>query len=165
MDIRNWNPNQIMQLPDYCFGPRWWVGEYLGATDGNFDYAGGTEILPHRLMLWGVLVSARSPACLEALRLTIRLGGSPAVTVADALKLERLFKHISIPTIMYELYVKSNGVTWIGCERQFVEPNGRKLSICSNGDQVIQYEMTVGILISAVPTEVPDWLVNAQGVP
>jgi len=70
-------------------------------------------------------------------------------------------KGISTTGILYELYVNPNGVTWIGCERQLVEPNGKRLSLVSNGDQSNTYEMTVGILISAVPNEVPDWMVKA----
>jgi len=161
MDISSWNLNKIMQLPDWCFGSRWWVGEYLGEAGGGFDYAGGTEALPHRFVVWGVLTSARSPACLEAIRLSIRLGGSPATGAAMAKAQRRLLDGISEPDIVYELYVNPNGTTWIGCNRQLVEPSGARLSIISNGDQVIAYEMTVGVLISAVPTEIPDWLCKA----
>lgn len=161
MDISSWNPNQVMQLPDWCFGPRWWVGEYMGHTGGEVYYRSGEEVLPYRFVLWGIMVSARSVNCLEALRLTIRIAGSAAASVAEAKAMDRLLKDISIADILYELYVNQNGVTWIGCERQLVEPNGKRLSLVSNGDQSIAYEMTVGILISAVPTLVPDWLVKA----
>lgn len=132
----------------------------MGGTNGVVEYKGGVEILPYRFVLWGILISARSPACLEALRLSIRLGGSAVSTVAEAIKLDRLLDGVSTTEILYEFYVNPNGATWIGCERQLVEPNGRQLSLISNGDQRITYEMTVGILISAVPTEVPDWLVK-----
>lgn len=161
MDIRRWSPNQVMQLPDWCFGPRWWVGEYMGNTSGQIYYHSGAEVLPDKFVLWGILISARSPSCLEALRLTIRLAGSKPASVADGKAKDRLLDGISTEDILYELYVNQNGTTWIGCERQLVEPNGKRLSLVSNGDQAIAYEMTVGILISAVPTEVPDWLVKA----
>lgn len=161
MNIKGWSANQVLQLPDWCFGGRWWVGEYMGSTSGEIYYRGGEEILPDKFVLWGIMISARSPCCLEALRLTIRLAGSAVASVAAAKALERLLKGISIATIMYELYVNPNGVTWIGCERQLVEPTSKKLMLVSSGDQTIAYEMTVGILISAVPAEVPDWLVKA----
>jgi len=161
MDISKWSVGKIMQLPDWCFGARWWVGEYMGSTGGEVYYRGGEEVLPQRFVLWGILISARSVNCLEALRLTIRLAGSAVATVADAKMLERLLKGVSISDILYEFYVNQNGVTWVGCERQLVEPNGKKLSLVTNGDQSIAYEMTVGILISDLPTEVPDWLVKA----
>jgi len=77
--------------------------------------------------------------------------------------MERLLKGISIPTITYELYVNQNGVYWIGGQRQIIESAGRKLAYTSNGDQAITYEMTVGVLISALPREVPDWMISGQG--
>lgn len=132
----------------------------MGSTSGEIYYRGGEEVLPQRFMLWGIMISARSPCCLEALRLTIRLAGSAVASVAAAKALKRLLDGISTADNLYEFYVKPNGVTWIGCERQLVEPNGGRLSLVSNGDQNIAYEMTVGLLISAVPTEVPDWLVK-----
>lgn len=162
MDIRSWNTNQIMQLPDWCFGNRWWVGEYMGGTNGVVEYKSGQEVLPHRFVLWGIMTSARSPNCLEALRLTIRLAGSKVASVTNAEAQDMLLNGISTSGILYELYVNQNGVEWIGPIRQLVEPNGRKLSLVTNGDQAITYEMTVGLLISAVPTEVPDWLVKGM---
>jgi len=133
----------------------------MGHTGGEVYYRGGEESLPQKFMLWGILISARSPSCLEALRLTIRLAGSAVASVEAAKLLDRLLKNISASDILYEFYVNQNGVTWVGCERELVEPNGKRLSLVSNGDQSIAYEMTVGILISAVPTEIPDWLVKA----
>ncbi|GAI97239.1 unnamed protein product [marine sediment metagenome] len=158
------NPNQVMQLPDCCFGPRWWIGEYMGSSTGVAYTRKGQELLPQRFVLWGILVSSRSPACLEALRLTIRLAGDVAADTAAAKLQDRLLDGISTADILYELYVNQNGVDWINCGRQLIESRGRRLSLVSNGDQVIAYEMTVGILVSAVPTEIPDWLVNARGV-
>lgn len=160
MDIRHWNANQIMQLPDWAFGDRWWVGEYMGSTTGVAYYRGGEEILPDPFILWGLLISSRSPACTEAIRLTIRLAGIAVTADVQAKKLPRLLDGISIADIVYELYVSPNGTTWIGNIRKFVQPNGKKLSLVSSGDQSNAYEMTVGILVSAIPKEVPDWLLD-----
>lgn len=162
MDISKWNTNQIMQLPDWCFGGRYWVGEYMGGTLGVVEYKSGQEVLPHRFVLWGIMLSARSPNCLEALRLTIRLAGSAPSSATNAETMALLLDGISTAGTVYEFYPVQNGVTWIGPIRQLVEPNGRKLSMVSNGDQAITYEMTVGLLISAVPTEIPDWLVKGM---
>lgn len=133
----------------------------MGSTTGVICYRSGQEKLPYRFVLWGILISAMSPSCLQALRLTIRLAGSAAASADAAKAQDRLLKGISTADIMYELFVNQNGTTWIGGIRQLVEPNGKRLSLASNGDQSIAYEMTVGILVSAVPNEVPDWLVKA----
>lgn len=162
MRIDNWPLDRIMRLPDWCFGRRYWIGEYMGSTTGVVYYRFGDENLPDKFVIWGVLVSCRSPNCLEALRVTIRLGHRTPTSGADANTMERLLKGISIPSITYELYCDSNGVTWIGCERLIVESAGRRLALVSNGDQAIGYEATVAILISAMPKEVPDWLISGR---
>lgn len=161
MDISRWNPNQIMQLPDWCFGNRWWVGEYMGSTTGVCYERIGEELLPQRFVLWGILVCTRSPSCAEAMRLSIRLAGSVPPSVDAWKKSSRLLGDISTAPILFELYTNPNGLDWIGGIKQLVEPNGRRLALISSGDQSNAYEMTVGLLISAVPTEVPDWLIKA----
>ena len=160
MDISKWPLSRIMQLPDWCFGGRWWVGEYMGSTTGVAYYRLGEETLPNRFVLWGVLTCCNSPSMLQAMRVTIRLGGSKPASITEVYPLDRILEGVSISSIAYELYVNQNGLTWIGNIRQFVEPSGRKLVLVANGDQAIAYEMTIGLLISAVPTEVPDWLVK-----
>jgi len=163
MNIDNWPMDRIMRLPDWCFGRRWWIGEYMGATDGKINYRLGDEGLPDKFVLWGLLTSCRAPVCLQAIRLTIRLAEHTPASMEDANTMERLLKGISRAGIGYELYVNQNGVTWINCERQLIESAGRKLALVSNGDQAIAYEMTVGVLISSLPKEVPDWLISGQG--
>lgn len=162
MRIDNWPLDRIMRLPDWCFGRRWWVGCYVGDTGGRYADYFVEEGLPDKFVVWGVLFAARSPNCLEALRSTIRLiqmGGFDPNGMAAA---ERLLKGISTPGILYEFYVNSNGVTWINAEREIIESNGRRIAVAGNGDQTIAYEMTIGVLISALPKEVPDWLISVQ---
>jgi len=163
MRTDDWPMDRIMRLPDWCFGRRWWIGVYCGEVGGGVAYFISQEQLPDKFVVWGVLICTRSPSCLEAMRVTIRLGDHVPVNIADVIAMERLFKGISTPGIAYEFYTDSNGVDWIPAERQLVESAGRRLAIASNGDQAIAYEMTVGVLISAMPKEVPDWLISVQG--
>lgn len=160
MRIDNWPMDRVMRLPDWCFGRRWWVGEYMGSGDGLVYYRLGEEELPDKFVVWGIMLSARSPNCLESLRLTIRLGDHVPANVADALTMDRLLKGVSRPTIVYEINPISNGMEWIQCERQIVESQGRRLVMVSNGDQTIAYELTVGVLISSVPKEVEVWQIS-----
>ena len=163
MDVKKWPLDEIMQLPDWCFGRRWWIGDYLGHTTGKAENRIGHEQLPDRFVVWGVLTSARSANCLEALRLTLRLAQNLTAYTANVKAFDRLLKGISVPDIQYEFYVPSNGVMWLPSERTIHVSKGRRLAYTSNGDQVIQYEMTVGVLISSVPREVPDWVVLGLG--
>lgn len=160
MDISKWPMSDVMQLPDHCFGRRYWVGEYMGGVDGAVDIKIGSDELPKTFVVWGVLISCRSPSCTEAIRLTIRLCDALAAFTADAKLYDRLLKDISVSNILYEFYVNANDVNWVGCERQLVQQSFRRLGLVSNGDASNTYEMTVGVLISEVPRNVPDWLVK-----
>lgn len=160
MNVSRWPLHKIMMLPDWCFGQRWWIGAYQGGTNGVVHYNMAEENLPDIFVTWGVLISNRAPSATEAHRVTIRLGDKKPADLAATKACDRLMKGISTPGIAYEFYPASNATTWIPGVRTITESKNRKLVIVSNGDQVNSYEMTVGILISSVPKEVPDWVVS-----
>lgn len=163
MDIRDWPLDKIMQLPDWCFGRRWWVGENCWEPEGKNFYVIGSEELPDKFVVWGILISCECAIAALSIRLTIRLGDNVAALTADPKVYDRLLKGISSPRVVFEFFVDVNHTTWINCEREIIESSGRRLAICVAGDQVNSYEMTVGVLISALPKEVPDWLISGQG--
>jgi len=160
MRIDNWPLDRIMRLPDWCFGRRWWVGEYMGRTNGQEYYRLGEDSLPDKFVVWGILIANNCVGMTDAMRLTMRLGTFLPAAPAQVNGMDRIFDGISIPTITYEFYVNPNGLTWINAERIIHESNGRRLVMLSNGDRTNAYEMTAGMLISAMPKEVPDWLVK-----
>lgn len=160
MDISKWSLSEVMQLPDHAFGERYWVGEYMGGTGGVVERKIGADVLPKKFVVWGVLTSCNSPSCIQAMRVTIRLCDALDALTVDCSPFERLLKNISTRDIVYELYVNANGVDWIPIDRQLVLPSFRRLGFITNGDQSNTYEMTVGVLISDVPREVPDWLIG-----
>lgn len=160
MKTQNLPMDKIMQLPDCCFGRRWFVGTYMGGTLGVVHYNMSEEQLPDKFVVWGVLFSCMSPNCLQAIRCTIRLGHVIPANIGAAQVLDRVFKDVSVNTIVYEFYINPNGVDFLPCQRQLIESQGRKLVIVTNGDQAIDYESTVAIQISALPKEVPDWLIS-----
>ena len=152
-----------MRLPDWTFGRRYWTGSYLGGTDGVAFYHIAEESLPDKFVVWGFYSSNNSPGMTQAMRLTVRLGSRAPVDAAEVLTLERLWKNISVANIVYEHYLPPNDAVYFPAGRQIVESGGRRLCFLANGDQANTYEMTVGILISAMPKEVPDWLVKENG--
>lgn len=158
MDISNWPDYKIMMLPDWCFGRRWWVGSYAGNTNGQVYYWCAEESLPDKFVVWGIMLTFKEPAATEAMRATIRLARDTADITANAVKLERILKGASSHKITYEFYVPQNGLVWINEIRTIHESKDRKIAFATNGDQTIAYEGTVGVLISGVPREVPDWV-------
>lgn len=160
MKIDNWPLDRIMRLPDWCFGRRWWVGSYMGSPTGVVEYRMCEENLPDKFVIWRFMSCCRCAAPVNPMRLTIRLGDHQPEDMADAMAMDRLFKGISTPGIAYEFYLSQWDLTWMDCERMLVESSGRKLCFVTNGDQVTEYEMTVAVLISSMPKEVPDWIVS-----
>ena len=61
MRIDNWPLDRIMRLPDWCFGRRYWVGQYLYGLGGGIAYGIAEEPLPDKFVVWGVMVSVMTP--------------------------------------------------------------------------------------------------------
>ena len=160
MDISNWPNHKVMMLPDWCFGRRWWVGSYAGDTNGQVYYFCTEENLPDKFVVWGILLSFLEANALQAIRATVRLARNTAEITANPKDMERICSGISTHNIQYEFYVPQNGLVWINDIRTIHESKDRRIAFATNGDQAIAYEGTVGVLISGVPREVPDWVVS-----
>lgn len=163
MNIQRWTVDQLMQLPACCFGRRWWVGCYCTEAGGDIAYFTAEEKMPEQFVIWGSMISVSSPAPVNPVQLTFRLGDRVPVTAAEALAMDRLYKGISSPAQLYEFYHSQWDMTWMACERIFVQSVARRLIVVTIGDGVNAYHLTAAVLISSVPKEVPDWLISAQG--
>ncbi|GAJ03313.1 unnamed protein product, partial [marine sediment metagenome] len=77
MDVSKWSIDRIMQLPDWCFGKRWWVGTYIGPAADEVNYFLIPESVPDVFVLWDVLIMATgqgvATACNVALVLCAQL--------------------------------------------------------------------------------------------
>lgn len=162
MRIDNWPMDRIMRLPDWCFGRRWFVGTYQGSVNGTVHYNISAEQLPDKFVVWGAFMSCMSPSMLQALRMTMRLALQAPVSVETTRVMDRVFKDISEPNIVYEFACPQNGCFWLKAERTLIESAGRRLVVVTNGDAAIAYEATAAIQISALPKEVPDWLFSEK---
>lgn len=160
MNTSNWPGYKIMMLPDWCFGRRWWVGGYAGNVNGQAYYYCVEENLPDWFVVWGILMAFKEPAATQAMRVTVRLARNTADITDHLLDCERICKNVSSPGIHFEFYANQNGVTWINDLRTIHESKDRSIAFETNGDQAIAYEGTIGVLISGVPREVPDWVVS-----
>lgn len=163
MDIRDWPIDKIMQLPDCAFGQRWWVGTYCGDSNGRAGYFTVDENLPDKFVVWGIVFCCRAVASVNPMRVTVRLGTHLIANAADALSMDRIFKGISSKNIVYEFYLSQWDLTWLDCKRIIVDSAGRKIQLMTNGDQVTAYEMTVAVLISSVPRDIPYWIGKNYG--
>lgn len=159
MRIDNWPLDRIMRLPDWCFGRRWWVGAYMGSSTGVAYSAMCEEAFPDKFVVWSVMINSRQPTVSQALRITFRLADNLAAFNANPGGYDRLLKGVSSPLIVFEFFCAPNCSTYVHDLRHIVESSGRRLCIHSNGDQENAYEVTAAVLISAMPKEIPDWLI------
>lgn len=163
MNIDNWPMDRIMRLPDWCFGRRWWIGHKGGEAAGDIQYVISNIELPDKFVVWGVVICCSSIVTVNPIQVSLRLGSVIPTTQAGARALERLFKGMCQTAELYEFIVDNRGLTWLNCERLLIESAGRRLVVVTIGDEVNLYEFTAAILISALPKEVPDWLISESG--
>ncbi|MBA7665265.1 hypothetical protein ES703_73335 [subsurface metagenome] len=160
MDIRNWPLGQILQLPDFCFGRRWLVSctTYSVAGEPFWDIA---EIaFPENIVLWewGFWTYALTTA---ADRWRLALGDQLPTTVAMMDALEPFIpgfgeQGMSPRSIRFPYNTSGNFVRL----RQPIHTGGRRLVLECDANGTLHAGMMVGVVVSSIPTEVPDCLLS-----
>ncbi len=163
MDIRNWPVDRIMQLPDWCFGRRWPVGLQFTTPDANPVFDICEAALPEVCILWEV---------------SLFVSGLPGITVGFTLALgdqlpaddaafnvcELLFPGVESPEgIRGEIEKLTDSGPPAFQIRQPVATAGRRIvgrAIRILGEALAAQAV---IIVSSVPTEVPDWLISGPG--
>jgi len=164
MDISKWPLDKIVQLPDFCFGRRWFVGMIFGKDGPGMDVAVSDEPLPNRMVVWALFCSGRQ-AEMTSWEITYRLTSNLIETSATIDKLVKVFRGMGHPSFVNEIWSQSGTpVYWRGL-RNFVEAQGRRLCMgLTTNDGTGYREFAAGLLISAFPREVPDWVVSGMAV-
>lgn len=158
MDISKWPLNKIMQLPDWCFGRRWWVGTYVGTQADTPNYFIIDESVPDIFVLWDVLISSAGHTAGTHTNVTFRL--CPQVPTAGNIKdFRRLMRNMSTRIQMYDVHVPPVSLTHLGPMRNHIEAGNDKIGgafkiVAETAD----CENCVACLISGMPKEVPDFL-------
>lgn len=158
MDVKNWSVDKIMQLPDWCFGRRWWVGTYIGTAAGAVTYFQIEEQLPERFIVWMMMVSGTDRTAGTGIDLTLRM--SAQVPDAESiLRHRRIFPGIALGTMMYEFFLDDKPGTLIGGMRNVVEARGERVGGAFKiRNETATCENMIALLISSFPREVPEWL-------
>ncbi|MBA7684077.1 hypothetical protein ES703_92467 [subsurface metagenome] len=163
MDIRNWSMNRIMQLPDCCFGRRWPVGLSFGIRNADPVFDICEAALPEVCILWEVSLFVRGLLQTSA-GFLLALGDQLPTTEAEFFACETVFSGIEAPEAHRgEIEFDSHSGPHIFHIRQPVATAGRRFV----GRAIRVLGETAGvqafIVISSIPTEVPDWLISGQG--
>lgn len=163
MDIRNWPLDRIMQLPDCCFGRRFPVCLCAKSISGAVHWDISEVALPERCVIWSFNAwSGFAYYSIDFFRLA--LGDHLPTTTAEMDTLEPLF----------------HGFGFQGAEPRNI-PGGLYLRLAisdlrmpiftSGLRPVLEVKSTTGancllqvvLIVSSLPTEVPDWLISGPG--
>lgn len=162
MDVSKWPLDKIMQLPDCCFGRRWWIGTYIGTAGGALTYFTIEERLPDRFVIWSMLVQGCDWTAGTGIDLTIRLAYK-GFDNDSFWKARRLFHQIALEELTYDFYLTTKNNFYMPYCRSVHESQG--LRICGAykiRNETATCENQIALLISAVPREVPDWLFSGR---
>ncbi len=157
MDIRNWGIDKIMQLPDSMFGRRWPImfADNIDTTVRSFYIS---EIaLPEMFVIWEVFgwvpaIGGVIPTPLNIF-FSFKLGDQlPTELTYGAM--EPLFRGVNNIIIGERAFLPFSGVLHL---RQPVQSSGRRICFRAYNAMAGSMNFQTGIVISSVPTEVPDW--------
>ncbi len=160
MDIRNWSLGQIMQLPDCCFGRRWVIGlqTTVPAPAAVFDIA--EFALPERIVIWEIWAMSWYVTGAN-IAITLALGDALPANDAQFNQLELVLPGLQSPT-------PRRGEFLCPIDGMYVRFSLRTLIASAGRRFVGRFERDVGsamggacnILVSSIPTEVPDCLLS-----
>lgn len=160
MDIRNWPFDQIMQLPDHCFGRKFPIILGIRSTDVLNHYLISEIGLPEACVLWEIWFNSigGDGAFLGNVpgTISLALGDRLPATDAEFNALETLFPEVDeiltgARTIRAPLSLKL---------RKPYRVSGRRVVARWLALQEDRIDMVLGLVFSSIPKEVPDWLIS-----
>jgi len=159
---KGWSLDAIMQLPDWCFGRRWWIGTYVGTATTVVTFFTIEDRVPDRFVIWSLIFNGSKWTATTGFDLALRLANQGEDT--DGFwKSPRLFQQIAKETMSYEFFHCGKTGLYLQNIRSVHEARG--LRICGAVkliDETATCENMCAVLISSVPKEVPDWVVSGR---
>ena len=158
MNIYDWPIQKKMLLPDYCFGRRWPIGVSERCKLAEYGYAISPEALPEITVIWELLIwmSSTDPG---AAWFGFRLGDQLPANDAEYLGMEDLFP-------FYDFITEDRSSLWgspttnlsVRRLKMPVRTLGRRLVVRFGSNATAYQQCFAGIVVSSVPTEIPDCL-------
>ena len=164
MRIDDWPCERILRLPDWCFGRRYLVScsVVAGAAAPAWDIS---ELsFPEHVCIWEI--SAYSDALsVDLLSFRMALGKQLPTSTAMMDANEPLFNGLGAqgpgPRAITMPYV--GDMRW-NMLRFCILTANRRLILEATGAEAKTPTVTIGVTVSSVPKEVPDWLISAQAI-
>lgn len=163
MNISQWSIGRIMQLPDCCLSRRFSVFVTIQTVGDSTQYDISELALPdrtiiHEFAFW----AAGTFGQFTSIRLALGDQLPTATTEMDTL--DPLFHGLGVQGPEPRVLLAMVGVS-VHFDRlkMYVPAQGRRLILETTTLAGTNPAVSVGIVVSAVPTEVPDWLISGRG--
>lgn len=163
MDISKWTPDEILALPDFCFGRRFPVFVTVICNNAVWLADISERAFPDPCVLWQVsFLITRGSAITIWFRLALgkQLPASEAEFLTLLPFLHGLGETGPEPRKMIT-YMASGG--WSFDCKSLIRTEGRRLCACVAASAAGYTYLTVAAIVSAVPREVPDWVCSGKG--
>lgn len=161
MDVRNWSMDQIMQLPDSCFGTRFLVSANAISDAGEAAWDISELGFPETVVIWEF--SIFSPAYAPGDHVCrIALGDQLPATTAAMGALEPLLPGFGAQGAgPRNVRILSNTPVRFNKLRVPIRAGGRRLIVEIDPAAEVALNVEVMLVVSSIPTEVPDCLLSA----
>ena len=156
MDIRNWSMDQIMQLPDHCFGRRFSIIFGKDTGGGGEEFFISELALPDRVVLWEVyfhLVTDELAAGFMLGAFSLGLSSVPVTANAAFIPLEKILT--GVDNIFSGIHVV-NAPFHLTRLRLPVNSQGRRVVLYMDFNSAAHMRFSVGLVFSSIPNDVPD---------
>lgn len=160
MDVSRWGLDQLMMLPDHCFGRRWPVGVYSENTAADVYYDISEAGLGDRCVIWQAIVYHSGPDT-TALNISLALGDQMPADDAEFDALEPLFSDLGRRFEGRRVIDQGSFMSLLSIPmRMPIQAQGRRLV----GRFAIAWAPAIPpaviLVVSSVPREVPDCLLS-----
>jgi len=160
MDISKWPIDRVMALPDWCFGRQWWIGEEVETLSAGIKYFFFSDMPPDVFVLWDIFFSPGLWAAGELVDLTLVLCHQTP-DAGNIQTLTRLLRQFSTPNAFYDMHLQCKTAVHLGPMKVLIEANndgiGGRMRIIA---ETVTALNNIAVLVSALPKEVPDWVVS-----
>lgn len=162
MNIRDWPVDRIMQLPDHCFGRKIIVSCAPQAPGNDTGWDISEIALPERAVLWQFSCwSVYSTSENDSFRLALGDQLPTSTVMMDAL--EPLFPGFGLQGPgPRKIWMAQYGAPILFDFRIPLMSGGRRLVTEMTTIGAVAKDMIITLIVSSMPTEVPDWLCSAR---
>ncbi len=162
MDISKWPMERIMQLPVEAFGTRFAITFSKSIVGAEISHFFSELTLPNRCILHELSVGSATTS-LNVAATSLEVGfalGQKAVTTAEQFNaLEQLIPGFDELALTIKIVRPPMYLTRL---KMPINAQGRHLVCRIRNGTIFTTQAIVGLVFSAVPREIPDWMVSSE---